>query len=156
MIKETVSKIAKLISTYNDRGEEIPDPTPMSIPVGFKPPPTIQDMVAKLVKNELLRRGDADKLESFEEANDFGDEDEELDTVYKDEDELSSGRIIANDLERKSGFVEEIPSDKKTKAKEVLEKYKKKPLPEKASSKKNSEEAADSDEDEASNEGETH
>lgn len=86
---------------YNKRGEELPDPTPLALPVGFTRPPTLDELVARLTidpatQAELRRAG----VETEEEANDFEVEDElpdptspfqDPDSVITDADEIRNG-----------------------------------------------------------------
>lgn len=53
---------------------EYPDPTPLEVPVGFKRPPTIQEMIAKMVRVSLEAREAG--METFEEAEDFDVDDD--------------------------------------------------------------------------------
>lgn len=50
--------------------KEIPDKTPVELPVGYHPPETLEAMIARLVRYESSR---AEKVgqETFEEADDF-------------------------------------------------------------------------------------
>lgn len=73
---------------YNDKGEELPDPHPIEVPAGFKRPPTIQEQIAMFVRSPGFREQMAgelgvklDDVESFEEANDFGVDEDEFDDV---------------------------------------------------------------------------
>lgn len=53
-------------------GREIPDPTPMAPPVGYKKQPSMVDHIRSMVRSELLRQSvAAEGLETFEEAEDF-------------------------------------------------------------------------------------
>lgn len=93
---------------YNERGEELPDPTPMEMPVGFSRPPTLSELVARLVidpntQAEIMRAG----IESEEEANDFDVEDEMPDptspfqdpaSVITDADEIRHGFRVRPDV----------------------------------------------------------
>lgn len=86
---------------YNKYGEELPDPTPLELPVGFTRPPTLDELVARLVidphtQAELKASG----IETEEEANDFDIPDDLLDptspyqtddTVMTDADEMRNG-----------------------------------------------------------------
>lgn len=85
---------------YNERGEELPDPTPLELPVGFTRPPTLDELVARLiidprVQAELRASG----IETEEEANDFDIPDELPDPtspyqetdVITDADEMRNG-----------------------------------------------------------------
>lgn len=56
---------------FDERGREIPDPTPISRPVGFRPPPTLQDQIRAYVRNELSAQAASQGHETFEEADDF-------------------------------------------------------------------------------------
>lgn len=62
---------------FNERGEELPDDTPVEMPLGFKRPPSLQEMIAQAIRTHVSDVAAAQGLESFEEANDFGDEDED-------------------------------------------------------------------------------
>lgn len=66
------------LSRLDEHGREIPDPTPVTIPSGFRRPPTLQEQVQRLVRGELSRRAAEQGFETFEDADDFdveGDED---------------------------------------------------------------------------------
>lgn len=57
---------------YNERGEELLDPRPMSVAVGFKRPPSLAEMVKNLVRNERVQRDfETHGIETFDEADDF-------------------------------------------------------------------------------------
>ncbi|AFS65320.1 hypothetical protein [Dragonfly-associated microphage 1] len=65
---------------FDEKGRELPDPTPIEIPTGFRRPETLQEQIRRLIRSEQfaaqMGRPDA---ESFEEANDFDvDDDGEL------------------------------------------------------------------------------
>lgn len=69
---------------YNERGEEIPDPTPIEVPVDFRAPPSLVDEIKRYVRAELSARADAAGEETFEEADDFWvDDDEHLSSEYE-------------------------------------------------------------------------
>jgi len=57
---------------YNEKGEEIPDPTKPELPLGFKKPESLAEQVRRLVRSEQVRLA-AEKSghESFDEADDF-------------------------------------------------------------------------------------
>lgn len=76
---------------YNERGEELPDPTPLELPVGFTRPPTLDELVARLVVDPAMQRELKDAgFETEEEANDFDVPDEMPDPTspYQNEDTL--------------------------------------------------------------------
>lgn len=63
----------------NEHGQELPDPTPMAPPIGFKRQPTMVEYIRDMVRSERLRQeAEAMGHESFEEADDFdvGDDDD--------------------------------------------------------------------------------
>lgn len=47
------------------------DSKPMAIPVGFRRPPTLQEQVQRLIRNEASRYALENGMESFEDADDF-------------------------------------------------------------------------------------
>lgn len=63
---------------YNARGEEILDDTPVEMPLKFRRPPTLQESIKAMVRGELSRNAMASGQESFEEADDFEVEDDEV------------------------------------------------------------------------------
>ena len=65
------------MAKFNDKGEQIPDPTPVEIPVGFSAPEPLESMIARLVRQESFRSGVNAEAETFEEADDLDvDEDD--------------------------------------------------------------------------------
>lgn len=61
-------------------GREVPDPTPMAPPLGYNPSPSLMDQVAAMVRAEHMRlNGYADDVDSFEEAQDLGEDEEDVD-----------------------------------------------------------------------------
>lgn len=110
---------------YNSRHEEVLDPTPVEIPVGFTRPPSLQEemrmFLGEAVQRELAGKG----VETFEEANDFSLPDEELiespwqDPEYGEmwtrEEELKAGAVEIPDFQTAKALAE--------KAKAVLDKY---------------------------------
>lgn len=69
--KSVVNKISRLVS-----GREIFDPVPVAAPIGWKKPKSIQEMMAKYLRdaNEYASRSGH---ETFEEAEDFDVDDSE-------------------------------------------------------------------------------
>jgi len=80
----------------NDQGQLVPDPTPMAPPIGFKPQPSMVEIIRKqvqLASEEAKRQGN----ESLEEADDFdvGD-DPEISSPYElDEESEVPIRVLA-------------------------------------------------------------
>lgn len=59
------------MAKYDKEGRcEIPDPTPVELPVGYEHPESLEAMIARMIRYESLRAEEAG-LESFEEADDF-------------------------------------------------------------------------------------
>lgn len=61
---------------------ELPDPTPMAPPIGYKAEPTLSDMIRSMVRREqfnleVSRAG----FETFDEAEDFDIEDDPVDPL---------------------------------------------------------------------------
>lgn len=111
------------VSGYNSRGEEIPDPKPAALQVDIEAEMPLEQKIFRAVQsvewNRLMqKRG----LETFEEANDFDVPDElpEFRSMHEDE----AGDVAAFEEGRRSGFIEEIPEDRKEAARETLKKAK--------------------------------
>lgn len=70
----------------NEKGQEIPDPTPMAPPVGFKRQPSLSEQIRQMILSEKLRQ-EAEEMgyETFEEADDFDvDDDFDPSTPYEE------------------------------------------------------------------------
>lgn len=67
-------------TNLNEFGQEVLDPRPLSIPVGFQRPPTLQEQIRRLMRFEYenIRNAGVDDVETPEEAEDF-DTGEDLD-----------------------------------------------------------------------------
>lgn len=59
------------MAKLDENGHEVLDDTPVALPIGFKRPPSINDTIRQLVRNELSRAAQQQGAESFEEADDF-------------------------------------------------------------------------------------
>lgn len=56
----------------NEKGQEVPDPTPMAPPVGYVKQQSLAEQIREMVRSEKLRMEvEAQGLETFEEADDF-------------------------------------------------------------------------------------
>lgn len=76
----------------DERGREIPDPTPVEMPLNFKRPETIQEMIRRLVN---VQNSDELGAETWEEANDFDvDDDVDFNTEYEEEFDPLLGRSV--------------------------------------------------------------
>lgn len=76
---------------YNERGEEIPDTTPVEIPVGFGAPETTEEMIRRMIHGVLSDDARSRGAETFEEANDFDIPDEEWEDLTTQHEILSMG-----------------------------------------------------------------
>lgn len=64
------------MTKYNEHNQEIPDNTPVALPVGYEAPETLAETIQRMVKNnEYLKHFEG--KESEEEANDFELEEED-------------------------------------------------------------------------------
>lgn len=81
-------------------GHEVPDPTPIAPPIGFKEFPSMIEQVQSMIRNYNLQKElAAQGVETFEEANDF-DVDEDRDShLYDDVDE---DNFLPADIDRGS------------------------------------------------------
>lgn len=95
---------------YNDKGEELMDPTPVALPMTFRRPESIGDMMKRLIKNHLSRAAEAESKESFDEADDFDIEGEEKDpiTPYEDDLEGLNAPAINEPKERHEAFKKKL------------------------------------------------
>lgn len=64
-------------AVFDAQNRQIPDPTPVELPIGYTAPPTLQELVAQsiAVHSALMAKHDMD---TEEEANDFDIDDEEF------------------------------------------------------------------------------
>lgn len=74
-VKELVSQI---VAKLNSKGQEIPDPTPVAVPIGFGIPESLESKIRRMVRSESLSMA-AERAghETFEEADDFDVDDED-------------------------------------------------------------------------------
>lgn len=69
---------------YDQYGRELPDPTPVEVPLAFSRPPTIQEMIKQYIRRELSNQAQDQGAETFEEADDFDvDEDSDPLSLYE-------------------------------------------------------------------------
>lgn len=72
----------QVTSEIDDDGNELPDPVPMSPPVGYRREPTLGEMIQQFVRSEQLRaQAEAEGFDTFEEADDFDIPDDPLDPL---------------------------------------------------------------------------
>ena len=85
-------------------GHEVPDPTPVAMPAGFKRPETLAEQVQRLVRRDISYRAEALGLETFEDAEDFDVDDENHDpsTPYETHFDPILGKEISSDEFRRN------------------------------------------------------
>lgn len=59
------------MAVYDAHGREMPDPTPVAMPVGFQRPESLVDLMKRLIRTEVSQTAHDAGTETFEEANDF-------------------------------------------------------------------------------------
>lgn len=84
---------------FNERGEELPDPTPVEVPAGFKKPESLTEQIRRLIRTEFSKEAVAEGKESWEDANDF-DVPEEDAEMHPTEYEVEMQPEIVNDKRR--------------------------------------------------------
>ncbi|AXH73385.1 MAG: hypothetical protein [Microviridae sp.] len=84
------------MSTRHDaKGHEVLDKTPVAVPVGWSPPPSLQETIKRLIRHELSAKADSIGYETYDEADDFDvDDDPELKSPY----ELTADQELAQRL----------------------------------------------------------
>lgn len=106
MSKKEVQPAVNALSAYNDNGEELLDSTPMALPVGFKRPIPLSEEIRQMIIRER-QTGELDALgmESFEEADDFEIEDEDMSSPW--EENFDTGKVWTREAEIRAGIVNE-------------------------------------------------
>lgn len=72
-------KTGEVIAALDSKGHEVPDPTPLELPAGFKRPETLAEQVQRLVRTSVSQYAAMTGQETFEEAEDFEVDDESFD-----------------------------------------------------------------------------
>lgn len=108
---------------FDERGFELPDNTPVAIPVGATEPESLEQLMARMIQRELSQMSASVGGETFEESNDFEIEETEPEfgmtqhEVVGLEEEVPIGRengaepdgdAGANGREAASGAVEDV------------------------------------------------
>lgn len=97
----------------NEHGQLMPSGVPIAPPVGYNPQPSLRETIRAMVQSEKLAQEARDAgFETFDEANDFGDDD--------DDEPLTRHELAALEGELPS----DVLDDPRVKA--VLDKYKQK------------------------------
>lgn len=69
---------------FNERGEELPDPTPVEVPANLRRAESTTEMIQRLIQAEVSRVAQSVGGESFEESLDFDVPDEDPDLAETD------------------------------------------------------------------------
>lgn len=83
--EEIDQRTGEIRQIMDEQGRELPDPTPLEVPVGFKRPETLAEQVRRLVRSEHFNaEREALGEETFDEADDFDvDDDFDPSTPYE-------------------------------------------------------------------------
>lgn len=65
--------------SFNSRGHEVLDQTPLEMPMQWHRPPTLEEQIKSFVRRELSMRADQAGQETFQEADDFDIDDDPID-----------------------------------------------------------------------------
>lgn len=108
---------------YNDRGEEIPDPRMIELPLGFDRPKIlladeIRRLISQGVQSELRERG----IETFDEADDFNVPDDDMSSPW--EENFDSAHLWTRDAEIRAGIVENPSLEQIKLAEDILARHK--------------------------------
>ena len=76
------------MARYNEQGQQVPDQTPLEMPLNCTKPEPLENMMARLIRTELAMQSVLDADESDEEAGDFDVDD------WEDEETILSGHQI--------------------------------------------------------------
>lgn len=97
----------------NSNGDEVPDPTPMEPPIGWIEPPSMVELIRKMIRDNELEKGLSTEHGSFEEEDDFeiGDDGEDLRSGWENDFEPREVELVR----------EKIEADKAAKAKALAE-----------------------------------
>lgn len=72
------------MTRHDKNGREVPDPTPVAIPLAYRGGETIEQKMQRFIRQQLSQRAAEAQHETFEEADDFDvDEDPELTSPYE-------------------------------------------------------------------------
>lgn len=82
----------------DENGFEVPDPKPVAVPVGWKKPPSLNDRIAQMVRQELSARAEEVGMESFEDADDFDIPDDPADPNSPWEEDFEANARLNADL----------------------------------------------------------
>ncbi len=101
---------------FDKHGRELPDNTPIALPLGFKIPETLAEQIQRLIRNQVSVAASEGGAETFAESDDFDiDEDEDPQSPYEMTFDPVLGRevsveMLVNDQNIKKEYVEKAAS----------------------------------------------
>ena len=121
---------------YDDQNREIPDQTPVAMPIGYEKPESLTSMIKRMVRNEeFLRKADEEGFDTDEEADDF-DVDDPQDVHFTSDHEFTemveeipeetpapqqAGSLSEDDLKRQSAEIKQaVDAQEKTPEKQPV------------------------------------
>lgn len=87
-------------------GKEYGDPVPMSPPIGYSPEPNIVDLIRSMVRREVSAVAQQEGFETFEEADDFEVDDDELFDKMTEYEKVFEPRAKVEEVKLKSPLPE--------------------------------------------------
>lgn len=66
------------MAKFDEFGREIPDNTPVEMPLGLRMPKPLQELIKDIVRHQMSQEAAEEGRETFDEANDFDVEDDEI------------------------------------------------------------------------------
>lgn len=66
------------MAEYNSKGQQIPDNTPVEVPINLSMPLSVPEQIARGIRLELSRQAQSRGMESFDDADDFDMDDDDL------------------------------------------------------------------------------
>jgi len=90
------------MAKYNEKHQEIPDQTPVEMPLGYEKPESLEHMIARMIRTTSNLAAKTNHIETFEEADDFDDDDDDLKSPYQmsDMEEEEPRYVRANSEQR--------------------------------------------------------
>lgn len=130
-------------SSYNEKGEEVLDPTPIKIPAIMRPAMTLNERILMLTRQELSRAAQAGGMDSFEEADDFEiDDDIPLESPWEEHFDPDIRFIASKEQEIKHRARKDFDDDQIQRGMERLKWYEDREKRKRAKAKYNKEQAA--------------
>lgn len=84
---------------FDELGREVPDPVPMEIPAGFRRPESTTEAIQRIIRTTLSRHAADVGMETFEEAEDFDMEEDDIEPMSPHEYRAMAAEIPAEDRE---------------------------------------------------------